>query len=225
MFVPERLYAYMLQVGCREPEALARLREETARLEQAHYQIAPEEGQLLGFLIEAIGARRALDIGTFTGYSALIAALSMPEDGQVVTLDTSEEFTAIARRHWQAAGVADRIDLRLAPALESLEVLLADGGAGQYDFAFIDADKERYDAYYELALRLLRPGGLAAVDNTLWRGRVVDPDNRKAKTEAFRAFNAKLHGDPRVTLVMLPVGDGVTLVRKRPQPGNQAAYS
>ncbi len=220
MFVPERLHAYMLQVGCREPEALAALREETAGLAQAHYQISPEEGQLLAFLLEAIGARRALDIGTFTGYSALAAALSMPADGRVVSLDTSEEFTAIARRHWQAAGVADRIELRLGPALESLQRLLADSGAGQYDFAFIDADKERYDAYYELTLRLLRPGGLAAVDNTLWRGRVADPDNRKARTEAFRVFNAKVHADPRITLVMLPVGDGVTLIRKRPQPGD-----
>ena len=220
MFLPERLYAYMLQVGCREPEVLARLREETAQLAQAHYQISPEEGQLLGFLLEAIGARRAVDIGTFTGYSALVAALSMPQDGRIVSLDTSEEFTAIARKHWQAAGVADRIDLRLGPALESLDRLIAEDGTGRYDFAFIDADKERYDAYYERVLTLLRPGGLAAVDNTLWRGRVIDPENRKAKTEAFRAFNAKLHGDPRVTLVMLPVGDGVTLVRKRPSAGD-----
>ena len=220
MFLPERLYAYMLQVGCREPEVLARLREETAQLAQAHYQISPEEGQLLGFLLEAIGARLAVDIGTFTGYSALVAALSMPEDGRIVALDTSEEFTAIARKHWQAAGVADRIDLRLGPALESLDRLIAEDGSGQYDFAFIDADKERYDAYYERVLTLLRPGGLAAVDNTLWRGRVIDPENHKAKTEAFRAFNAKLHGDERVTLVMLPVGDGVTLIRKRPSAGD-----
>ena len=220
MFLPERLYAYMLQVGCREPEVLARLREETAQLAQAHYQISPEEGQLLGFLMEAIGARRAVDIGTFTGYSALVAALSMPEDGRIVSLDTSEEFTAIARKHWQAAGVAERIELRLGPALEGLDRLIAEDGTGQYDFAFIDADKERYDAYYERVLTLLRPGGLAAVDNTLWRGRVIDPENRKAKTEAFRAFNAKLHGDQRVTLVMLPVGDGVTLVRKRPSAGD-----
>lgn len=220
MFLPERLHAYMLQIGCREPEALAQLRGETAELAQAHYQISPEEGQVLGFLLEAIGARRALDIGTFTGYSALVAALSMPQDGRIVSLDTSEEFTAIARRHWQAAGVADRIDLRLGPALGSLDGLIADGEAGRYDFAFIDADKERYDAYYERVLTLLRPGGLAAVDNTLWRGRVVDPDDRKAKTEAFRTFNAKLHGDHRVTMVMLPIGDGVTLVRKRPAAGD-----
>jgi len=205
----------MVEVGCREPEILARLRGETARLDQAHYQISPEEGQLIGFLLETIGARRTLDIGTFTGYSALVAAISMPEDGRVTALDTSEEFTAIARRYWQASGVDDRIDLRLGPALGSLETLIAEGGSEQYDFAFIDADKERYEAYYELVLRLLRPGGLAAVDNTLWRGRVVDPDNRKARTEAFRAFNAKLHADQRITLVMLPVGDGVTLIRKR----------
>ncbi len=216
MFVPEALNAYMVQVGCREPEALAALREETARLDQAHYQISPEEGQLLGFLLETIDARRTLDIGTFTGYSAMAAAMAMPEDGRVLAFDTSEEFTAIARRHWQAAGVADRIELRLGPALESLDRLIADGGAGRYDFAFIDADKERYDAYYERVLTLLRPGGLAAVDNTLWRGRVVDPGNHKVKTEAFRAFNSKLHGDQRITLAMLPVGDGVTLVRKRP---------
>ena len=215
MFLPERIYGYMLQVGCREPSSLARLREETAGLDQAHYQISPEQGQLIGFLLETIGARRTLDIGTFTGYSALVAALSMPEDGRVVALDTSEDFTAIARRHWQAAGVAERIDLRLGPAVESLEALLADGGAGQFDFAFIDADKERYDTYYELALRLLRPGGLAAVDNTLWRGRVADPDDHRDKTESFRAFNAKLQADERIALAMLPVGDGVTLARKR----------
>ncbi len=216
MFVPEPLYAYMLQVGCREPDALAQLREETAQLDQAHYQISPEQGQLIGFLLETIDARLTLDIGTFTGYSALIAARAMPEDGRVISLDMSEAFTAIARRHWQSAGVADRIDLRLGPALESLEALIADGGSGQFDFAFIDADKENYDSYYESALQLLRPGGLVAVDNTLWRGRVIDPDNNKPKTEMFRALNAKLHADERVTMVMLPIGDGVTLIRKRP---------
>lgn len=217
MFVPERLYEYMLQVGCREPDALTRLREETARLEHGYFQISPEEGQLIGFLLEAIGARRTVDIGTFTGYSALIAARAMGEDGRVVSLDTSEEFTGIARRHWQSAGVADRIELRLGPATESLATLIADGGAEQFDFAFIDADKENYDSYYESALQLLRPGGLAAVDNTLWRGRVIDPEDNRHKTEVFRSFNAKLHADQRVTLVMLPIGDGLTLVRKRPQ--------
>ena len=216
MFVPEPLYAYMLKVGCRESDALAHLREVTAGLDQAHYQISPEQGQLIGFLLETIGARRTLDIGTFTGYSAMVAALAMPPEGRVTALDVSEDFTAIAREHWRAVGVDDRIDLRLGPALDSLERLIAEGGEEQYDFAFIDADKELYDAYYELVLRLLRPGGVAAVDNTLWRGWVTDPDNQKTKTKAFRTFNAKLHADQRVTLVMLPVGDGVTLVRKRP---------
>ena len=216
MFLPPDLHAYMVAVGCREPDLLARLRAETATLPQAHYQIAPEQGQLIGFLVETIGARRGLDIGTFTGYSALAAALAMPADGRVVSFDVSKDFTAIARRYWREAGVEDRIELRLGPALDGLDALIAEGGAGGFDFAFVDADKEAYDSYYERALTLLRPGGLIGIDNTLWRGRVADDGNRKPKTEAFRAFNEKLHGDERVALVMLPMGDGVTLARKRP---------
>lgn len=216
LFLPDRLYDYMVGIGCREPAVLARLRAETASLPQAHYQISPEEGQILTLLVELTGARRTLDIGTFTGYSALAVALALPADGQVVTLDISEDFTGIARRFWREAGMDDRIDLRLGPALDGLDALLADGAAGSFDFAFIDADKERYDAYYERSLTLVRPGGLIAIDNTLWRGRVADPDDRRAKTEAFRAFNAKVHGDVRVTPALLPVGDGLTLTRKRP---------
>jgi len=214
IFVPEAIHDYMLGVSLRESPVQAALRAETAALPEAHYQIAPEEGQLLAFLIETIGARRTLDIGTFTGYSALTAALAMPQ-GRVVSLDVSEAFTAMARRAWAAAGVAERIDLRIGPALDSLDALLAAGEAEGFDFAFIDADKENYGAYLDRCLALVRRGGLIAVDNTLWRGRVVDPADRKPKTEAFRAFNAALHRDERVALCLLPVGDGVTLLRRR----------
>ncbi len=215
MFMPEQLYNYMIDVGCRELEVLRQLRAETAALPQAHYQIAPDEGQLITFLLELIGARRTIDIGTFTGYSALAAALALPGDGEVITFDVSPTFTAVAWRYWHAAGVDHKIHQRLGPAIDGLKALIAAGEEGRFDFAFIDADKEGYDDYYEQALRLLRRGGLVALDNTLWRGRVADPENVNPKTLAFRAFNTKLHDDARVTPVMLPMGDGVTLARKR----------
>ncbi len=211
----EALNDYLVRVSVREPPVLRRLREETAELENASMQIAPEQGRLMALLVEVIGARRALEIGTFTGYSSLVVALALPDDGTLVACDVSEEWTAVARRYWAEAGVAHKIDLRLAPALETLDALLAAGEGGSFDFAFIDADKEPYPAYYERVLRLLRPGGLVLVDNTLWSGRVVDPDVRDAATEAIRAFNAKLAADDRVSLSMLPVGDGVTLALKR----------
>jgi caffeoyl-CoA O-methyltransferase len=216
MFLPDAVHAYMVEVGCREPPILARLRAETAALKEAHFQIAPEEGQLITFIVELVGARRTLDIGTFTGYSALAAALAMPPEGRVVSLDVSADFTGIARRYWAEAGVADRIELRLAPAAESLAALLAEGGAGSFDFAFIDADKEAYHDYYEASLTLVRPGGVIGIDNTLWRGRVADPADRRPRTLAFRAFNAHVHQDPRVTPVLVPMGDGVTLALRRP---------
>ncbi len=215
MFLPEALHAYLVEASCREPELLSELREETAALPEAHFQIAPEQGQFLTFLLELIGARRCLDIGTFTGYSALVAALAMPPDGQVVTFDLSDRFTAMARRYWRRAGVAARIELRLGPAEAGLRALVEAGQAGSYDFAFIDADKERTERYFELALTLVRPGGVVAIDNTLWRGRVADPASTNPRALALRAFNHKLHGDQRVTPVLVPIGDGVTLARKR----------
>ena len=194
---------------------MRRLREETASMEQANMQIGPEQGQFMALLIELIGARSVLEVGTFTGYSALAMAVALPENGALVACDVSEEWTAIGRRYWEEAGVAHKIELRLAPALETLDALLAEGRAGTFDFAFIDADKEGYDAYYERALELVRLGGLIALDNTLWEGKVVDPAATDVDTEAIRAINAKLALDERVTLSLIPVGDGLTLARKR----------
>lgn len=194
---------------------MRRLREETASMEQANMQISPEQGQFMALLVELIGARSVLEIGTFTGYSALAMAVALPENGVLVACDVSEEWTAIGRRYWEEAGVGHKIELRLAPALETLDALLAEGRAGTFDFAFIDADKEGYDAYYERALELVRLGGLIALDNTLWDGKVADPAATDVDTEAIRAINAKLALDERVTLSLIPVGDGLTLARKR----------
>ena len=194
---------------------MRRLREETAALEMAQMQIGPEQGQFMALLVELMGARKTLEVGTFTGYSALAVALALPEVGRLVACDISEEWTAMGRRYWEEAGVAHKIDLRLAPALETLDELLTEGSAGTFDFAFIDADKEGYDAYYERSLELIRTGGLIAFDNTLWEGKVVDPTATDVDTEAIRAINTKLAGDERVTLSLLPVGDGLTLARKR----------
>ena len=194
---------------------MRRLREETASMEQANMQIGPEQGQFMALLVELIGARSVLEVGTFTGYSALAMAVALPENGALVACDVSEEWTAIGRRYWEEAGVGHKIELRLAPALETLDALLAEGRAGTFDFAFIDADKEGYDAYYERALELVRLGGLIALDNTLWEGKVADPAATDVDTEAIRAINAKLVLDERVTLSLIPVGDGLTLARKR----------
>ena len=213
--LPEELYTYLLDVSLREPPVLRRLREETASLEQANMQIGPEQGQFMALLVELMAARNVLEVGTFTGYSALVVALALPDDGRVVTCDVSEEWTAKGRRYWEEAGVAHKIDLRLAPAIETLDTLLAEGGAATFDFAFIDADKEGYDDYYERALELIRPGGLITLDNTLWKGKVVDPAITDADTEAIRAINKRLAGDERVTLSLVPIGDGLTLARKR----------
>ncbi len=184
-------------------------------MEQSSMQIAPEQGQLMAWLVELIGARRTLEIGTFTGYSSLAVALALPEDGTLVACDRSEEWTTVARRYWEEAGVTQKIDLRLGPAIDTLDGLLREDGEESFDFAFIDADKISYEAYYERALRLLRTGGVVAVDNTLWSGRVADPGVRDESTEAIRAFNEKLHADTRVTLSLVPIGDGLTLARKR----------
>jgi caffeoyl-CoA O-methyltransferase len=211
----DALYDYLLSVSLREPPLLSRLREETAALPHAGMQISPEQGQFMALLAELVGARRVLEVGTFTGYSALVVALALPADGRIITCDVDEEMTAIARLYWAEAGVADKIDLRLGPAVDTLDALLSDGGAGTFDFAFVDADKENYDAYYERALALLRQGGLMVIDNVLWSGAVADPNQKDADTNAIRALNAKLHGDQRVSLSLLPVSDGITLARKR----------
>jgi caffeoyl-CoA O-methyltransferase len=211
----DRTYEYLLAHSLREDPRLARLRAETASHPQVNMQIAPDQGQFMQMLVRLAGARRAIEVGVFTGYSSLAVMLAMPPEGRMLALDVSEEFTAVARRHWQAAGVAGRIELVIAPAAATLEARLASGEAGQYDFAFIDADKTGYLGYYEQLLKLLRPGGLIVVDNTLWSGEVANPENREASTQALRAFNDALHQDPRIDLALLPVGDGLTLARLR----------
>ncbi len=211
----DQLYDYLLSTSLREPEILRQLRYETAHHPRAGMQIAPEQGQFMALLIQLIGARKTLEVGVFTGYSSLCVALALPPDGKIVACDVSEEFTAIARRYWQKAGVADKIDLRLAPAVETLDQLLAAGKAGTFDFAFIDADKENYYSYYERSLQLVRSGGLIAIDNVLWSGRVVDFQDQEESTLAIRAFNEKLHHDERVTLSLVSISDGLTLALKR----------
>ena len=211
----DQLYDYLLSTSLREPEILRQLRHETAHHPRAGMQIAPEQGQFMALLIQLIGARKTLEVGVFTGYSSLCVALALPPDGKIVACDVSEEYTAIARRYWQKAGVADKIDLRLAPAIETLDQLLATGQAGTFDFAFIDADKENYYDYYERSLQLVRSGGLIAIDNVLWSGRVADHRDREESTLAIRAFNEKLHHDERVTLSLVSISDGLTLALKR----------
>ena len=211
----DRLYDYLLQKSLREPAALAALRAETASHPWVNMQIAPEQGQFMQLLVRLMGARRTVEVGVFTGYSSLAVALALPADGHVLACDISEEYTATARRYWQLAGVAHKIELVIAPALATLDARLAAGEAGKYDFAFIDADKGGYHAYYERLLGLVRPGGLIAVDNTLWNGAVADPGDRSADTLAIRAFNDRLLADERVDLSLVPIGDGLTLVRRR----------
>jgi predicted O-methyltransferase YrrM len=213
--VPEQIEKYVSSFITQETPLQRRLRAETAVLPEARMQIGPDQGALLALLIHLIGARRALEVGTFTGYSALAVASALPPDGRLVACDVSEKWTAIGRRYWEEAGVADRIDLRLGPAVDTLAGLLREGAAGSFDFAFIDADKESYDAYYEACLRLVRPGGLLAIDNVLWFGAVVDPSAVDAETEAIRALNRKVRDDGRVEACLLTVGDGVMLARKR----------
>jgi len=211
----DALYAYLLENSLRETDVMRRLREETAGLPGAGMQIAPEQGQFMALLAELIGARHCLEIGTFTGYSALAVAQALPPDGRLIACDVNQKTTVVARRYWQEAGVAGKIELRLAPALETLDALLAEGAAGSFDFAFIDADKTNYDAYYERCLALLRDGGLIAVDNVLWGGAVTNPAPGDSDTRAIRALNAKIASDQRVSCSMLPLGDGLTLAFKR----------
>lgn len=211
----ETLANYYVKVALRETPVLAELRAETAGLAQAQMQISPEQGQLLAVLVQIMDARRCIEVGVFTGYSSLAVAQALPADGQILACDISEEWTAMARRYWTAAGVEGKIRLVLAPARATLDAEIAAGNAGSYDFAFIDADKPAYLDYYERCLRLLRHGGLIAVDNTLWSGRVADPKVTDADTRALRAFNAAVAKDERVDLCLVPIADGLTLLRKR----------
>jgi caffeoyl-CoA O-methyltransferase len=212
--VTEQMLSYLAKTGAREHPVLARCREETQKMPESMMQIGPDQGAVMGILAQLVGAVRYLEIGTFTGYSALAVTLAMPDKGRAVCLDVSREYTDKARAYWQAAGVAERIDLRIGPALESLDAMIAAGEA-PFDFAFIDADKGNYDGYYERALQLVRAGGLIALDNMLWSGAVADPSRNEAETVALRALNRKIHGDPRVDMALAAIGDGVMLARKR----------
>ena len=213
--IDDRLFAYVQAHSVREHPAQTALREATRTHPHASMQIGADQGQFLALLVKLLGARRTIEIGTFTGYSALAVAAALPDDGKLVACDVSEEWTAIGRRHWEEAGVAHKIDLRIAPATETLAKLLAEGGAGTFDFAFIDADKPGYDAYYEACLKLIRKNGLIAIDNVLWSGKVADDSVTDESTVALRALNAKVAADPRVEACLLTVGDGVMLVRVR----------
>ena len=209
------LHAYLVEHGVREPDILRRLREETADLPQHDMQIAPEQGALMALLVGLIGARRCIELGTFTGYSSLAVALALPADGEIVCCDVSEEWTSVARRYWSEAGVADRVDLRLGPALETLDELIAGGASGTFDFAFIDASKQEYPDYHERILRLLRQGGLAVYDNVFWDGDVIDESKTDPDTIGVRRLNDRLLAYERVSISMIPVADGLTLVQKR----------
>ena len=206
---------YLLAVSVREPPLLARLREETQRMPSGGMQISPEQGRFMAFLVELVGVRRYLEVGVFTGYSSLAVALAMPPDGHIVACDRSEEWTSVARRYWREAGVADKVELRIGFALETLDELLESGARGTFDFVFVDADKESALEYYERALELLRRGGLFAFDNALWAGRVADPTNDEPSTLGVRALNSRVSNDPRVSATIVPIGDGLLLATKR----------
>lgn len=209
------VYQYLLRHSLRESKALKALRDETHTLSSAVMQISPEQGQFMALLIELLNAKKSLDIGTYTGYSALVVALAMPKEGRVITCDVSKEAPEIGKRYWDAAGVSDKIDLRIAPALQTLDALIANNEAGTFDFAFIDADKNNYLNYYEKSLTLLRQGGLIAIDNVLWSGEVANPDNQDKDTNSIRKLNEFVLNDARVSISMIPIGDGLTLARKR----------
>jgi predicted O-methyltransferase YrrM len=210
----DRLYQYLLHASLREAPILQQLRQETAKHPMSQMQIAPEQGQFMGLLVQLMRVKKALEVGVFTGYSALVVALAMPEEGRLIACDVSEEYTSIARQYWQRAGVTHKIDLRIAPALETLDQLLEQGHANTFDFAFIDADKSNYDNYYERALQLVRLGGLVAIDNVLWSGRVADPTVIDSRTTAIRALNQKIQQDERVSTSLVPIADGLLLAMK-----------
>lgn len=211
----DELYSYLQNVSLREAEVLQELRAETAGMPMAVMQIAPEQGQFMAFLVKLLGARKTIEVGVFTGYSALAVALALPEEGRMIACDINREYTDIAKRYWRRAGVANRIDLRLGPASETLQQLIDGGEQASYDFAFIDADKTGYRQYYEQCLVLLRPGGVIAVDNVLWGGSVIDRNDHSEDTQAIRQFNSFVKTDERVDVTMLPVADGLTLLRRR----------
>lgn len=214
LHLDDKLFDYVVAHSVREHPAQAALREVTRNHPHAGMQISPDQGQLMALLVRLLGARRTIEIGVFTGYSALCVALALPDDGRVLACDINDEYVGVGRPHWQAAGVAHKIDVVLGPALQTLDARLAAGEAGQYDFAFIDADKTGYDAYYERCLQLLRAGGLVAIDNVLWSGAVAQPA-RDTDTAALQALNDKLHADARIDLAMVAISDGLTLARKR----------
>jgi len=213
--LPEELHAYLLDVGVREPDLLRQLRAETAAMPEHDMQIAPEQGALMALLVELTGARRCLEVGTFTGYSSLSVALALPADGRLVCIDLSREWTDVARRYWGQAGVADKIELRLGSALDTLDAMVAEGEAGTFDFAFLDADKDNYPAYADRLLTLLRRGGLMAIDNVFWGGEVAQPEVDNVSVRGIRELNRILASDERVSLSMVPIADGLTLARKR----------
>lgn len=209
------LYDYIIQNSLRDTDIQKRLRDKTAEMPSAMMQISPDQGQFMALLVKAIGAKQTLEVGVFTGYSSLVVAQALPEDGRVVACDVSTEFTNVARPFWEEAGVAHKIDLRIGPAVDTLDALVTGGEAGNYDFAFIDADKEPYPDYYERCLVLVRRGGLILFDNMFLGGRVVDPSADHDAVNAMRALNASLHRDDRIDVSLLPVGDGLTLALKR----------
>ena len=212
----DKLYQYLCENSLREPEILKELRAETAEMPNANMQIAPEQGQFMALLVKLVKAHKVLEIGTFTGYSSLAVALALPTLGEMVCCDVSEEYTAVARRYWEKAGVAEKMDLRIGPAMDTLDHMIADEGqVGTFDFAFIDADKVNYPGYYERALKLLHTGGLIAIDNVFRGGRVADSSENDESTRVMRLFNTELHRDSRIELSMVPIADGLTLAMKK----------
>jgi predicted O-methyltransferase YrrM len=213
--IGEELHRHLMETTVRDMEVMQRLRTRTAEMAEGGMQISPEQGQFMQFLIKAIRAKRCLEIGTFTGYSALVVALALPEDGEIIACDVSDEFTSVGRPFWQEAGVAHKIDLRIGPGLDSLQALLDEGHAASFDFAFIDADKPNYPHYYELCLELVRPGGVIGIDNTLWGGRIADLSHQDESTHMIRTLNERIRNDDRVDMSLVPIGDGLMLACKR----------
>lgn len=213
--IPDSLADYVESNWIDEPAVLRELRAETANMENANMQISPDLGQFLTVLLKGIGARMTVEVGVFTGYSSTVTAMALPEDGQIIACDVSEEFTATAKKYWAKAGMSEKINLRIAPALETLNDLVQEGGVGQFDFAFIDADKVNYWSYFDACVRLVRAGGIIAIDNVLWSGKVADEAVTDESTVAIREFNARIHTDPRVIVSLVPIGDGLTLAVKK----------